>query len=405
MTASRSTAGQKHGSNVRRLAILGSTGSIGQSALSVVAEHPDRLRVVALAAGENAELLAEQIVRFRPDAAAVATSEAARELRQRVEGVPVTILPTGRDGLVAAASYPDVDIVLCASSGTAGLEAALAAIEEGRTVALANKEVLVMAGALMVEAARERHVGILPVDSEHNAIHQCLDGRSPRDVRRLILTASGGPFRNADQATLDRVTPADALRHPTWRMGRKITIDSATLMNKGLEVIEARWLFGMPPNQIDVVIHPQSVVHSMVEFCDGSVLAQLGATDMRLPIQYAFSYPERWPTPVPPLDMTRSGVLEFGPPDLDRFPCLRLAYRALEHGGGWPVVLNAANEVAVHAFLEGRLPFTGISRVIDDTLAKADHTISAPGTLADVRKADDWARKVCLETIGTLRSS
>jgi 1-deoxy-D-xylulose-5-phosphate reductoisomerase len=390
---------------VRRLAILGSTGSIGQSALAVVAEHADRLKVVTLAAGENAELLAEQIMRFRPDAAAVATPAAARDLRERVHGVPVTILPTGRDGLVAAAAYPNVDIVLCASSGTAGLEAALAAIGEGRTLALANKEVLVMAGSLMVDAARQRDVAILPVDSEHNAIHQCLDGRAAGDVRRLILTASGGPFRNADAAALARVTPADALRHPTWRMGRKITIDSATLMNKGLEVIEARWLFALPPRQIDVVIHPQSVVHSMVEFVDGSVLAQLGATDMRLPIQYAFSYPERWPTPVPALDMTRAGVLEFGPPDVERFPCLGLAYRALEHGGAWPVVLNAANEVAVHAFLQGQLPFSGIPRLIESALSHADHTLSAPATLSEVRAADDWARKVSLETIGTLRSS
>ena len=405
MSAPRRRPTPRLESRVKRLAILGSTGSIGQSALSVVAEHPDRLKVVTLAAGENAELLAEQIVRFRPDAAAVATPAAARELKTRLDRVPVTILPTGRDGLVAAAAYPDVDIVLCASSGTAGLEAALAAIEEGRTLALANKEVLVMAGAVMVDAARRRNVAILPVDSEHNAIHQCLDGRSPRDVKRLILTASGGPFRNADAAALERVTPADALRHPTWRMGRKITIDSATLMNKGLEVIEARWLFGVPAGQIDVVIHPQSVVHSMVEFTDGSVLAQLGATDMRLPIQYAFSYPERWPTPVPPLDMTRAGVLEFAPPDVERFPCLALAYRALDHGGGWPVVLNAANELAVQAFLDGHLPFTGIPKVIEAALAKADHSIDTPKTLTDVRAADDCARKVSLETIGTLRSS
>jgi 1-deoxy-D-xylulose-5-phosphate reductoisomerase len=394
-----------HRPDVRRLAILGSTGSIGQSALAVVAEHPDRLRVVTLAAGENTDLLADQVVRFRPDAVAVATPAATRDLQGRLHGMPVTILPSGRDGLVAAATYSGIDMVLCASSGTAGLEAALAAIDEGRTLALANKEVLVMAGALMVDAARRRGVAILPVDSEHNAIHQCLDGRNPTEVSRLILTASGGPFRRADAATLAAVTPADALRHPTWRMGKKITIDSATLMNKGLEVIEARWLFGMPARQIDVVVHPQSVVHSMVEFCDGSVLAQLGVTDMRLPIQYAFSYPERWRTPVPPLDMTRAGTLEFSPPDLDRFPCLALAYRALEHGGGWPVTLNAANEVAVEAFLAGSLRFTDIPVVIRAALEATDHSLGAPASLADVRAADDWARAFAAETIRTLPSS
>ena len=227
---------------------------------------------------------------------------------------------------------PDVDLVLCASSGTAGLEAALAAIDAGKTLALANKEVLVMAGALMVEAARKRGTAILPVDSEHNAIHQCLHGRAPADIQRLILTASGGPFRQLSREALQRVTFEDALRHPTWRMGRKITIDSATLMNKGLEVIEARWLFDVPADEIDVVVHPQSIVHSMVEFCDGSIIAQLGVTDMRLPIQYAFSYPERWQTPIARLDVAQLGALEFEPPDPDRFPCLRLAYAALERG-------------------------------------------------------------------------
>jgi 1-deoxy-D-xylulose-5-phosphate reductoisomerase len=392
-------------SQVRRIAILGSTGSIGQSALAVVAEHSDRLRVVTLAAGENTALLTEQIERFRPEAVAVGSPEAARDLAGRLgDGAPA-VLPSGCDGLIAAATWPGVDMVLCASAGTAGLEAALAAIDLGRPLALANKEVLVMAGRVMMDAASRRQVPILPVDSEHNAIHQCLDGRNPSEIRRVILTASGGPFRHVDAEALARVTPDDALRHPTWKMGRKITIDSATLMNKGLEVIEAHWLFGMRADQIDVVVHPQSVVHSMVEFCDGSVLAQLGVTDMRLPIQYAFSYPERWRTPVPPLDMTRAGVLEFGPPDLERFPCLALAYRALEHGGGWPIALNAANELAVEAFLAGRLSFPGIPRVIGATLDAADHTIGPAATLADVRAADAWARTFAAETIRTLPSS
>jgi 1-deoxy-D-xylulose-5-phosphate reductoisomerase len=390
---------------VIRLAILGSTGSIGQSALAVVAAHPDRLKVVVLAAGGNATLLAQQVRAVRPEAVAVASEAACADLRARLDGNTVKILPVGADGLLAAATYPGVDVVLCASSGTAGLEAALVALGEGRTLALANKEVLVMAGALMVDAARRHGAPILPVDSEHNAIHQCLDGRQASEVRRLILTASGGPFRSMSAEDLLRVTPDDALRHPTWRMGRKITIDSATLMNKGLEVIEARWLFDMPGDRIDVVVHPQSIVHSMVEFCDGSILAQLGVTDMRLPIQYAFSYPARWAAPVAPLDITRAGTLEFHPPDLDRFPSLRLAYRALEHGGAWPVVLNAANEVAVEAFLDGRLPFVGIPQVIEQSLLAADHELGAPSTLAEVRAADGWARAFSAAAISTLPSS
>ena len=388
-----------------RIAILGSTGSIGQSALAVVASHPDRLKVVVLAAGENSELLARQVKAVRPEAVAVASESARRDLCARLDGDDVVVLPVGAEGLLAAATYQGVDVVLCASSGTAGLEAALLALGQGRTLALANKEVLVMAGGLMVEAARRHGAAILPVDSEHNAIHQCLDGRASSDVRRLILTASGGPFRSMPAADLERVTPEDALRHPTWRMGRKITIDSATLMNKGLEVIEARWLFDMPADRVDVVVHPQSVVHSMVEFCDGSILAQLGVTDMRLPIQYAFSYPARWAAPVPPLDITRTGTLEFHAPDLDRFPGLRLAYRALEHGGAWPVVLNAANELAVEAFLDRRLSFVGIPRLIERALAAADHELGAPSTLAEVRAADAWARTFSTAAIGTLPSS
>jgi 1-deoxy-D-xylulose-5-phosphate reductoisomerase len=391
---------------MKRLAILGSTGSIGQSALSVVAAHPDRLCVVTLAAGENAALLAEQALRFRPAAIGVATEAASIELEDRLPpDHPFEILPPGRDALIAAATHPDVDIVLCASAGTAGLEAALAAIEAGKPLALANKEVLVMAGALMVEAAVRRCVPILPVDSEHNAIHQCLDGRNLADVRRLILTASGGPFRTLDAAALARVTFEDALRHPTWRMGRKITIDSATLMNKGLEVIEARWLFGTPARAIDVVVHPQSIVHSMVEFRDGSIIAQLGMTDMRLPIQYAFSYPERWTAPLPPLDVARLGTLEFSPPDLDRFPCLRLAYAALEHGGAAPVVLNAANEMAVDAFLAGGISFTMIPAVIERALDAAGRQTSELTSIAEIRAADAWAREYSAETISTLPSS
>ncbi|HWB29351.1 MAG TPA: 1-deoxy-D-xylulose-5-phosphate reductoisomerase [Vicinamibacterales bacterium] len=390
---------------MKRLAILGSTGSIGQSALAVVDAHADRLQVVALAAGENVALLAEQAARYRPRVVGVASEAARADLVARLDGKGTTVLRAGRDGLVAAATHPDVDIVLCASSGTAGLDAALAAIEAGKTLALANKEVLVMAGALMIDAARRRGVALLPVDSEHNAIHQCLCGRGTHDVTRLILTASGGPFRGLETGALARVTPEDALRHPTWRMGRKITIDSATLMNKGLEVIEARWLFDVPASAIDVVIHPQSIVHSMVELRDGSVLAQLGVTDMRLPIQYAFSYPDRWAAPLPPLDLLRAGTLEFVAPDRERFPCLDLAYRALEHGGAWPIVLNAANELAVEAFLERRIGFCQIPTAIARALDAADHDLGAPASLADVRAADAWARAFTAETLRTLPSS
>jgi 1-deoxy-D-xylulose-5-phosphate reductoisomerase len=390
---------------MKRIAILGSTGSIGCSALAVVDAHPERLDVVALAAGENAARLADQVVRYRPSLAAVATDAALDELSALLPAHDRPALASGRDGLLAAATHPDADLVLCASSGTAALEAVLAAIDAGTTIALANKEVLVMAGALMMNAARRRGVAVLPVDSEHNAIHQCLHGRPAHELRRLILTASGGPFRSLDRDALARVTPADALRHPTWQMGRKITIDSATLMNKGLEVIEAHWLFGVPPRQIDVLVHPQSIVHSMVELIDGSVIAQLGVTDMRLPIQYACSYPDRWESPLAPLDLARLGTLEFHPPDRDRFPCLDLAYRALDHGGAWPVVLNAANEMAVEAFAAGRVPFAAIPAVIARAMDDADRHVGPPETLEDVRAIDQWARGFSAETLGTLTSS
>jgi len=391
---------------VRRLAILGATGSIGRSALSVVDGHPDRLQVVALAGGENTALLADQVEKYRPRVIAVSTSAARDDLARRLGNrVADAVVLCGAEGLVAAATQPDADIVLCASSGTAGLEAALAAIDAGKTLALANKEVLVMAGALMVDAARRRGVPILPVDSEHNAIHQCLHGRRPDEVRRLILTASGGPFRRFTTDELDRVTPDDALRHPTWQMGRKITIDSATLMNKGLEVIEARWLFDVTAEQIDVVVHPQSIVHSMVELCDGSIIAQLSVTDMRLPIQYACSYPDRWNGVLPALDVARLGTLEFMPPDTTRFPCLGLAYDALREGGAWPIVLNAANEVAVEEFLNRTISFTAIPRVIEAALRASERRTSAPRSLADVRAIDAWSRAFSLETIRTLPSS
>jgi 1-deoxy-D-xylulose-5-phosphate reductoisomerase len=376
---------------MKRIAILGSTGSIGQSALSVVDTHRDRLAVVGLAAGENVDRLASQVAHYEPAIVSLATEEACDRFRTlTARTADVVIAPPGREGLVAVATRPDVDIVLCASSGTDGLEAVLAAIEHGKTIALANKEVLVMAGGIVTDAARRHGVSVLPVDSEHNAIHQCLHGQSHDDVRRLVLTASGGPFRGRTASQVEQVTAADALRHPTWQMGRKITIDSATLMNKGLEVIEARWLFDVGPDQIDVVVHPQSVVHSMVEFVDGSVLAQLGVTDMRLPIQYAFSYPERWSAPVPLLDFARARHLDFDVPDTSVFPCLGLAYRALRNEPSLPVVLNAANEIAVARFLDGTLSFPGIAQVIERTMDA--HRAEPVGTLAQVRAVDEWAR-------------
>ena len=384
---------------MKRLAILGSTGSIGRSALAVVDAHPEKLAVVALAAGDNDALLAAQVQRYRPDVVAMATGQGIDRLRAACGATP-PVMTQGNEGLIAVATHPSVDIVLCASAGTAGLEAVLAAIDAGKTIALANKEVLVMAGALVMAHARHRGVPVLPVDSEHNAVHQCLHGRSSAEVRRLILTASGGPFREFSASALERVSPEEALRHPTWQMGRKITIDSATLMNKGLEVIEARWLFDVTADQIDVVIHPQSIVHSLVELTDGSMIAQLGVTDMRLPIQYACSYPERWDGGLPVLDLTRAGRLDFLEPDHERFPCLGLAYRALRAGDTFPVVLNAANEVAVETFLEGKLGFTSIPRVIERTMN--GHSPDGVLTIDVIRRVDAWAREKARATAAEL---
>ena len=395
---------------MKRLAILGSTGSIGRSALAVVDAHPERLRVVALAAGDNAELLAEQVAHYRPDAVAMATAGGIDRLRASLSSLP-SLVASGPEALIGVATHPSVDIVICASSGTAGLEAVLAAIEAGKTIALANKEVLVMAGELVTSAARRRGVAILPVDSEHNAIHQCLHGRRRSEIRRLILTASGGPFRELPYEALEHVTPAAALQHPTWQMGRKITIDSATLMNKGLEVIEAHWLFDVAADQIEVVVHPQSIVHSMVELHDGSVIAQLGVTDMRLPIQYACSYPDRWEAALPRLDLAKAGRLDFHEPAHDRFPCLGLAYRALRAGGTAPVVLNAANEVAVASFLEGRLGFTSIPVLIERTLnaheaqsvSKSGPPAAGPASIELIRRVDTWAREHAGDLAGELQ--
>ena len=392
---------------MKRIAILGSTGSIGRSALSVIEAQAGRLEVVGLAAGRNGGLLAEQADRHRPRIVAASTPAALDHARAalRRAGVEVERACAGPDGLLAVATHPAADLVLCATAGTAGLDATLAAIDAGKTIALANKEVLVMAGGLVMRAARRRGVAILPVDSEHNAIHQCVHGRDSDEVRRLILTASGGPFRDRPAADLEAVTPREALDHPTWRMGPKITVDSATLMNKGLEVIEARWLFGVPADRIDVLVHPQSIVHSLVELRDGSVIAQLGVTDMRLPIQYAFSYPERWDAPLPALDLARCGRLDFERPDLERFPCLALAYRALQGPSAMPIILNAANERAVEAFLERRLGFTAIPAAIERALDAGERRLAGDvQTLAAVREVDAWARQFTDELIRGLES-
>ena len=382
---------------MNRIAIIGSTGSIGRSTLAVVDAHPERLQVVALAAGENVTRFAEQVERYVPKIVALSTGAALDalkgELRQRA-AAQMPLMESGSPGLIAVATHPDVDTVLFASSGTASLEAVLAAIDAGKRIALANKEILVMAGQLVMERACARGVDVLPVDSEHSAIHQCLCARPLHEINRLVLTASGGPFRALSSAALRTVTRDDALRHPTWTMGPKITIDSATLMNKGLEVIEARWLFGVPAARIAVVVHPQSIVHSLVEFVDGSILAQLGVTDMRLPIQYALAFPERWDAILPPLDLTQCGPLTFEPADTVRFPCLALAFRALAGEAGLPIVLNAANEVAVAAFLDGKLAFTAIPEVIAASMDDyAQHARQDIRTLDDVRAVDADARR------------
>jgi 1-deoxy-D-xylulose-5-phosphate reductoisomerase len=374
---------------MKGLAILGSTGSIGTNTLRVVDSFPDRLRVVSLAAGRNVERLAEQVAHYRPSVVSVADEETRAALGRLVD-LSGTHVGVGTEGMVAAATAEGTTTVVAAAVGAVGLVPTYRAIEAGHDIALANKETLVMAGSLMVAAARAHGCRLLPIDSEHCALHQCLDGRKPESVRRLVLTASGGPFRNRDRSTFASITPAEALNHPTWNMGRKITIDSATLMNKGLEVIEAHWLFGIPESRIEVLVHPQSVVHSMVEFVDGTVLAQLGVTDMRLPIQYALSYPECWEAAIPGLDFGKTLNLEFHSADHEHFPCVGLAYDALRRGGTVPAVLNAANEEAVDFFLSGRLPFAGIPETIGDAMGA--HQAIQPSTIEDVLDADAWAR-------------
>ena len=353
---------------MKTVTVLGATGSIGRRTLELVAAFPDQFRVGGLAArGSDVGLIAQQVRAHRPAAVALVDRAAVDRLARELPS-PRPELYGGPEGLAVVAGEVAADVVVSALVGAAGLVPTLAAIRAGRTIALANKETLVMAGALMTRAAREHGVRLLPVDSEHSALFQCLAGAAPREVHRLVLTASGGPFRGWPRATLETVTVEQALRHPTWRMGAKITIDSATLMNKGLEVLEAHWLFGVPFERIDVVVHPQSIVHSMVEFVDRSVLAQLGMPDMGIPILYALTYPDRLPCPAPPLDLVGLGTLTFEAPDEHAFPCLALARQAGRTGGAAPLVLNAANEIAVAAFLDGRCGFMDVPRLIGDAL-------------------------------------
>ncbi len=390
---------------MRNIAVLGATGSIGVSTLDVVARHPDRYRIFALSAATRVEQLAAQCAQFTPQFAVMTDPDCAESLRKtlKAKGLVTEVL-AGADALETIAAHPEVDVVMAAIVGAAGLKSSLAAARAGKTVLLANKEALVMAGRLFMDTVHENGATLLPIDSEHNAVFQSLpsnyaDGLNNIGVEKIILTASGGPFRTRPIATLGQVTPAEACAHPNWVMGRKISVDSATMMNKGLEVIEAHWLFDAPADKIEVVIHPQSVVHSMVTYRDGSVIAQLGNPDMRTPIAYALGYPDRIDAGVLPLDIAKVGKLEFEPLDMARFPCVGLAYRAMRLGGTAPALLNAANEIAVAAFLQGDLGFLDIPRVIESVLDNS--TASDAGTLASILLADNFARSVaaikCIE--------
>jgi len=376
---------------MKTLSILGSTGSIGVSALEVVEQNPSSLRVSGLAGGRNVERLKAQVERFRPAVAAVMDEAHALQLKNLLGPADRTKILWGTEGYREVATLRETSMVLSAIVGAAGLLPTLDAIEAGKDIALANKETMVMAGRIVTEKARNRGVRILPVDSEHSAIFQCLRGHQRDEVRRIILTASGGPFLRSPLEKLAAVTVEDALRHPNWVMGKKITIDSASMMNKGLEVIEARWLFDADIEKIEVVIHPQSIIHSMVEYVDGSVIAQLGVPDMKGPISYALFYPGRCPGGLARLDLLKVGTLEFLPPDFERFPCLRLACEAGRTGGTMPAVMNAANEVAVSAFIEGKIGFMDIPAVISQTMTQ--HRVQKMESLDDVMEADRWARK------------
>ncbi len=387
---------------MKKLAILGSTGSIGHSTLSICESFPDRYQVISLAAGSNIDVAYAQCLRWRPRVISLATEQLAATLKSRLKAAAITNIEVlhGTAGSIHVATLPEVNFVVSAIVGVAGLEATYAAVCASKTIGLANKECLVAAGELIIAAAKKHNVALLPIDSEHNAVHQCMRGGTPQEVKQIWLTASGGPFRNTPLPDFDRITPAQALKHPTWVMGQRITIDSATMMNKGFEVIEACRLFNLPPKQVRVTIHPQSTVHSLVEFVDGSILAQISVTDMRLPILYALAYPERVAVSEKEtltFDLTTLSQLDFSVPDLNRFPCLRLAFEAAENGGRSCIALNAADEIAVAAFLEGRIPFMGIPRTIDTVLQLTAG--QPPASISEVLDADLAARQQAREVI------
>ena len=382
---------------MKNISILGSTGSIGCNTLDIVALFPERFRVLGLSACENIERLEAQIRRFRPAMVSLNSVKAAHVLKERCGDLGVEIL-SGVEGLIRVSTLPEVDVVVSAIAGSAGLIPTLSAVMAGKTVALANKETMVMAGEIVTREAEKKGVRILPVDSEHSAIFQVMECGRREDLHKIILTASGGPFLNKSYEDRKRVTVEDALKHPNWNMGAKVTIDSATLMNKGLEVIEAKWLFDVSINQIEVLIHPQSIIHSMVEFRDGSVLSQMGIPDMRIPIAYALSYPERLDLVMQRLDLARTGMLTFENPDIKKFPCLSYAYDAMKTGGPMPAVMNSSNEVAVAAFLHGRIGFLDIERIVGDTMS--GHTVKGVNNIEDVLMADSWAREEAESLVG-----
>jgi len=387
---------------MKKITILGSTGSIGLNTLDVIKKNPGRFQVVALAAGQNVNLLKKQIEIFKPKLVYVSTKENALKLRQDLTlNYKIKIL-YDKEGLNEIASFPSADIVVSAISGAAGLMPTLAAIDAGKDVALANKETMVMAGEIVNRRAKQKKVKIIPVDSEHSAIFQCLQGEKIENLKRIILTASGGPFLNFNVNELKQVKLNQALKHPRWKMGKKITIDSATLMNKGLEVIEAKWLFNLDFGKIDVLIHPQSIVHSMIELIDGSVLAQMGIPDMRIPISYALTYPERIINDISSLNLLETEKLEFRQPDIKKFPCLRLAYEAGICGGTTPAVLNAANEIAVAAFLEQKIKFVDLPKIIDKVLTA--HVCGEDPSLESILNADSWARIKTTEILERITS-
>ena len=384
----------------RTLTILGSTGSIGTNTLDVVRQNPDRFRVFALVAGRNVELLARQILEFRPQVAVLQDSADIDRLRALLPKSETPELLSGAAARVQVSIADEADTVMSSIVGVAGLEATYEAVRRGKRVGLANKETLVAGGQLVMDAVAASGCELIPVDSEHNGAHQCLRAGLRREATKLILTASGGPFRTTPKEALDRVTPAQALNHPTWKMGNRITIDSATLMNKGFEVIEAAWLFNFGPDEIEVVVHPQSSVHAMVEYEDGSVIAQVSATDMRMPIQYALTWPDRAPAPVPKIDWAKARTWEFHAPDLEKFPLLGLAYESLRMGGTASCILNAADEMAVEAFLAGRISFTAISRVVAETLERT--ALTTPSNVEQILAADETARRTAQQIIETL---